>query len=85
MHYAEQGDARGGPIILLTAGDSWFSFSRVLTPPRASGAYALDLAVTGKRTTRRRHQVAISPPMSSRSWTPSHRQGDVIGHRWHLR
>src|SRR5215218_7486160 len=33
MHYAEQGESRGEPIILLHGySDSWFSFSKVLTP-----------------------------------------------------
>ena len=50
MHYAEQGDARGEPIILLHGySDSWFSFSRVLTPlAREARVYALDLRGHGK-------------------------------------
>ena len=44
VHYAEQGDPGGAPIIFLPAyTDSWFSYSRVL--PLLSGhyhAYALD-------------------------------------------
>jgi pimeloyl-ACP methyl ester carboxylesterase len=50
MHYAEQGDARGEPIILLHGySDSWFSFSRVLTPlAREAHVYALDLRGHGK-------------------------------------
>lgn len=50
MHYAEQGDARGQPIILLHGySDSWFSFSRVLTPlSREARVYALDLRGHGK-------------------------------------
>jgi len=50
MHYAEQGDARGEPIILLHGySDSWFSFSRVLTPlARERRVYALDLRGHGK-------------------------------------
>ena len=50
MHYAEQGESRGEPIILLHGySDSWFSFSRVLTPlARASRVYALDLRGHGK-------------------------------------
>jgi non-heme chloroperoxidase len=44
VHYAEQGDPRGEPIVFLPAyTDSWFSYSRVLPPlsPRYH-AYALD-------------------------------------------
>jgi len=50
MHYAEQGEARGEPIILLHGySDSWFSFSRVLTPlARDARVYALDLRGHGK-------------------------------------
>lgn len=50
MHYAEQGEARGEPIILLHGySDSWFSFSRVLTPlAREAHVYALDLRGHGK-------------------------------------
>lgn len=50
MHYAEQGEARGEPIILLHGySDSWFSFSRVLTPlARERRVYALDLRGHGK-------------------------------------
>ena len=50
MHYAEQGDAPGEPIILLHGySDSWFSFSRVLTPlARGSRVYALDMRGHGK-------------------------------------
>ena len=50
MHYAEQGEARGEPIILLHGySDSWFSFSRVLTPlARETRVYALDLRGHGK-------------------------------------
>lgn len=50
MHYAEQGEAHGEPIILLHGySDSWFSFSRVLTPlAREAHVYALDLRGHGK-------------------------------------
>lgn len=50
MHYAEQGPARGEPIIMLHGySDSWFSFSRVLTPlARDTRVYALDLRGHGK-------------------------------------
>jgi len=50
MHYAEQGEARGEPVILLHGySDSWFSFSRVLTPlARETRVYALDLRGHGK-------------------------------------
>src|SRR5262245_22399371 len=50
MHYAEQGESRGEPIILLHGySDSWFSFSRVLTPlARETRVYALDLRGHGK-------------------------------------
>ena len=50
MHYAEQGESRGEPIILLHGySDSWFSFSKVLTPlAHASRVYALDLRGHGK-------------------------------------
>ena len=50
MHYAEQGEARGEPIILLHGySDSWFSFSRVLAPlAREAHVYALDLRGHGK-------------------------------------
>ena len=50
MHYAEQGEAPGEPIILLHGySDSWFSFSRVLTPlARETRVYALDLRGHGK-------------------------------------
>jgi pimeloyl-ACP methyl ester carboxylesterase len=50
MHYAEQGEARREPIILLHGySDSWFSFSRVLTPlAREARVYALDLRGHGK-------------------------------------
>jgi pimeloyl-ACP methyl ester carboxylesterase len=50
MHYAEQGDARAKPIILLHGySDSWFSFSRVLTPlARDAHVFALDLRGHGK-------------------------------------
>jgi len=50
MHYAEQGDGSGDPIILLHGySDSWFSFSRVLTPlAREARVYALDLRGHGK-------------------------------------
>jgi pimeloyl-ACP methyl ester carboxylesterase len=44
VHYAEQGDPSGEPIVFLPAyTDSWFSYSRVLPllPPRYH-AYALD-------------------------------------------
>jgi non-heme chloroperoxidase len=44
VHYAEQGDPGGEPIVLLPAyTDSWFSYSRVLPllPPRYH-AYAVD-------------------------------------------
>jgi non-heme chloroperoxidase len=44
VHYAEQGDPGGAPIVFLPAyTDSWFSYSRVLPllPPRYH-AYALD-------------------------------------------
>jgi len=44
LHYAEQGDRGGEPIVFLPAyTDSWFSFSRVLPllPPRYH-AYAVD-------------------------------------------
>jgi pimeloyl-ACP methyl ester carboxylesterase len=44
VHYAEQGDPNGEPIVFLPAyTDSWFSYSRVLSllPPRYH-AYALD-------------------------------------------
>ena len=45
LHFAEQGTAPGEPIILLHGySDSWFSFSRVLTPlAREAHVYALDL------------------------------------------
>jgi non-heme chloroperoxidase len=44
VHYAEQGDPRGAPIIFLPAyTDSWFSYSRVLPLlPGHHHAYALD-------------------------------------------
>ena len=50
LHYAEQGPASGEPIILLHGySDSWFSFSRVLTPlARDRRVYALDLRGHGK-------------------------------------
>ena len=50
MHYAEQGESRGEPIILLHGySDSWFSFSRVLTPiARETRVYALDLRGHGR-------------------------------------
>jgi len=50
MHYAEQGEGRGEPIILLHGySDSWLSFSRVLTPlSRDRRVYALDLRGHGK-------------------------------------
>src|SRR5690349_4246192 len=50
MHYAEQGEPRGEPIILLHGiSDSWFSFSRVLTPlAREAHVYALDLRGHGR-------------------------------------
>ena len=50
MHYAEQGDARNRPIILLHGySDSWFSFSRVLAPlARDAHVFALDLRGHGK-------------------------------------
>src|SRR6186997_844966 len=50
MHYAEQGESRREPIILLHGySDSWFSFSRVLTPlARETRVYALDLRGHGK-------------------------------------
>jgi pimeloyl-ACP methyl ester carboxylesterase len=50
LHYAEQGEERGEPIILLHGySDSWFSFSRVLTPlARETRVYALDLRGHGK-------------------------------------
>src|SRR5689334_13294603 len=50
MHYAEQGSARNQPIILLHGySDSWFSFSRVLTPLARDGhVFALDLRGHGK-------------------------------------
>ena len=50
MHFAEQGESRGEPIILLHGySDSWFSFSRVLTPlAREARVYALDLRGHGK-------------------------------------
>jgi len=50
MHYAEQGESRGEPIIMLHGySDSWFSFSRVLTPlARETRVYALDLRGHGK-------------------------------------
>ena len=44
LHYAEQGDPVGEPIVFLPAyTDSWFSYSRVLPllPPRYQ-AYAVD-------------------------------------------
>lgn len=45
IHYAEQGDAKGQPVILLHGlTDSWFSFSRVLPLFGANyRVYALDL------------------------------------------
>jgi non-heme chloroperoxidase len=44
VHYAEQGDPRGEPILFLPAyADSWFSYSRVLALlPARYHAYALD-------------------------------------------
>jgi pimeloyl-ACP methyl ester carboxylesterase len=50
MHFAEQGDAHGEPIILLHGySDSWFSFSRVLAPlAQERRVYALDLRGHGK-------------------------------------
>src|SRR5262245_29905615 len=44
LHYAEQGDPQGHPIILLHGyTDSWFSYSRVLPLlPTRYRAYALD-------------------------------------------
>jgi pimeloyl-ACP methyl ester carboxylesterase len=50
MHYAEQGDARATPLILLHGySDSWFSFSRVLAPlARDARVFALDLRGHGK-------------------------------------
>jgi non-heme chloroperoxidase len=44
LHYAEQGDPGGEPIVLLPAyADSWFSYSRVLALlPARYHAYALD-------------------------------------------
>jgi non-heme chloroperoxidase len=50
MHYAEQGESRGEPIIMLHGySDSWFSFTRVLTPlARETRVYALDLRGHGK-------------------------------------
>ena len=50
LHYAEQGPATSEPIILLHGySDSWFSFSRVLTPlARDTRVYALDLRGHGK-------------------------------------
>jgi non-heme chloroperoxidase len=50
VHYAEQGPARGEPIILLHGySDSWFSYSRVLTPlARDTRVYALDFRGHGK-------------------------------------
>ena len=56
MHYAEQGDAAGMPIILLHGySDSWFSFSPVLPfIPQTWRVFALDLrghGMTDKPTT----------------------------------
>ena len=50
MHFAEQGDAIGEPIIMLHGySDSWFSFSRVLKPlARERHVFALDLRGHGK-------------------------------------
>ncbi len=50
MHYAEQGESRGDPIILLHGySDSWFSFSRVLTPLASEArVYALDMRGHGE-------------------------------------
>jgi len=50
IHYAEQGPAGNEPIILLHGySDSWFSYSRVLTPlARDTRVYALDLRGHGK-------------------------------------
>lgn len=50
MHYAEQGEARGEPIILLHGySDSWFSYSKVLAPlSRETRVFALDLRGHGK-------------------------------------
>ncbi|HEV2931473.1 MAG TPA: alpha/beta hydrolase [Propionibacteriaceae bacterium] len=44
VHYAEQGDPDGEPVLFLPAyADSWFSYSRVLPLlPARSHAYALD-------------------------------------------
>ena len=44
VHYAEQGDPGGEPIVFLPAyADSWFSYSRVLALlPARYHAYALD-------------------------------------------
>lgn len=50
MHFAEQGESRGEPIILLHGySDSWFSYSRVMTPlAREARVYALDMRGHGK-------------------------------------
>lgn len=50
MHYAEQGEPRGEPVILLHGySDSWFSFSRVLSPlSREAHVYALDMRGHGR-------------------------------------
>jgi non-heme chloroperoxidase len=44
VHYAEQGDPGGDPILFLPAyADSWFSYSRVLALlPARYHAYAMD-------------------------------------------
>lgn len=50
LHFAEQGDAGGEPIVFLHGWpDSWFSFSRVLPLlPRRYRAYALDQRGAGE-------------------------------------
>jgi pimeloyl-ACP methyl ester carboxylesterase len=74
VHYAEQGDPGGQPILFLPAyADSWFSYSRVL--PLLSARYHVFVLDQRAMATPNDPAAAMasmtSPPTRWRSWTPS--------------
>ena len=74
VHYAEQGDPGGEPILFLPAyADSWFSYSRVLALlPAATTPMPWTSAATATPSARPAATASTtSPPMPWPSWTPS--------------
>ena len=84
VHYAEQGDPGGEPILFLHGyTDSWFAFSRLLPLlPNRYRALALDSVATATPSAPTTATPSTTlPPTSWRSWTPSaSSRQTVVGH-----